>query len=306
MTLSFQHIEHCKKNRNVCKECTEGYQLAKTSTDPKCLDSYYYSEYSKAQNKIQNCTELNADGSTCEICERDYVLSNGKCVYKPECEKKSPCITWRDGKCSTCGDYYFVSNGACTKISIEHCIRTRYDDDNKCEECEEGYYVNAKYECIEFEEGCSRYVNRRCTECKDGYFLNEENDNKCQKIEIENCRSITSLSDTECSFCMNGFIKENGICVVGIPHCRNYEINDNTKCSFCEDGYVPSPDETSCVTLCKESEQLCQVCEDNYYSFDNGKTCEYVKPPKATSTNASWYIRSNLAIISWILLVILA
>lgn len=63
---------------------------------------------------------------------------------------------------------------------------------------------------------------------------------------------------------------------------------------------------TSCVTLCKESEQLCQVCEDNYYSFDNGKTCEYVEPPKATSTNASWYIRSNLAIISWILLVILA
>ena len=46
--------------------------------------------------------------------------------------------------------------------------------------------------------------------------------------------------------------------------------------------------------------------EDNYYSFDNGKTCEYVEPPKATSTNASWYIRSNLAIISWILLVILA
>ena len=105
---------------------------------------------------------------------------------------------------------------------------------------------------------------------------------------------------------MNGFIKENGICVEGIQHCRNYENNDNTKCSFCEDGYVPSPDKTSCVTLCKESEQLCQVCEDNYYSFDNGKTCEYVEPPKATSTNASWYIRSNLAIISWILLVILA
>ena len=52
MTLSFQDIEHCKKTRNVCKECTEGYQLAKTSTDPKCLDSNYYSEYSKAQNKI--------------------------------------------------------------------------------------------------------------------------------------------------------------------------------------------------------------------------------------------------------------
>ena len=105
---------------------------------------------------------------------------------------------------------------------------------------------------------------------------------------------------------MNGFKKENGICVEGIQHCQYYETNDNTKCSYCEDGYVPSPDKTSCVALCKESEQLCQVCEDNYYSFDNGKTCEYVESPKTTSTDASWYIRSNLAIISWILLVILA
>ena len=74
---------------------------------------------------------------------KDYVLSNGKCVYKPgcesltvdgegcykclypfttvddkKCEKKSPCITWRDGKCSTCGDYYFVSNGVVLKYLL--------------------------------------------------------------------------------------------------------------------------------------------------------------------------------------------
>ena len=131
MTLSFQDIDHCKTYKNVCKECAEGYQLAKTNTDPECLDSYFYSEYSKAQNKIQNCVQLNADGSACEVCERDYVPSNDACVYSPgcesltqngegcanclypftqmdnnKCEKKPPCKIWREGSCSTCGDYY--------------------------------------------------------------------------------------------------------------------------------------------------------------------------------------------------------
>ena len=105
---------------------------------------------------------------------------------------------------------------------------------------------------------------------------------------------------------MTGYIKEDGKCVEGIPNCRTHEENDNSKCHLCENGYVPSTDETSCVELCKETEKLCQVCEDNYYSFDNGQTCEYVELPKAANTNASGYIRSNLAIISWILLVILA
>ena len=97
------------------------------------------------------------------------------------------------GLCSKCNVGYYVSNGACVKHSLAHCLETS--------------------------DGAI------CTQCDKGYGLNEEG--KCEKCTNDQC--YLCKTTTTCSTCHPKYgqaIDYNGnvICVDKIDYCRKYEI----------------------------------------------------------------------------------
>ena len=87
-------------------------------------------QLSEAQTAVKNCYKLSSD-SQCLECEKDYILSNNKCVLSPgcrylsvdeekcnvclepytivdynKCEKNPPCKTMIEGKSTSFNLYY--------------------------------------------------------------------------------------------------------------------------------------------------------------------------------------------------------
>lgn len=277
-------IDHCSKTRSVCKTCISGYSLVETESGPECLED---AKLHEAQRIDMHCYK---GSSSCSKCEKDYVLSNNRCVHSPGCkflssddsqciicnfpyttvesvkwEKKPSCSKMYDGECSECSSYYYLSNGACKKITIDHCISVDNSDKTKCMDCEQKYHEENGV-CKENPQGCNSMQSGQCINCEDGYSL--EN-GQCKKYLDQK-----------------------------IAHCISH--SESNTCLTCETSYKANSG--TCIDLCKERQNICDTCEENYYSFDNGKTCEYIEPMKENKIN---YLKLNVAVISLVLSLII-
>ena len=315
-------INNCEISYNGnCLKCMDNFILVGTDIKIcKSLDS----------EDFLNCDKINKESGLCEICKEGYFLNSGdkKCITTNYCEEssygictkcimsfyldksKDECIiknsTWINCKqtldginCDICEDNtYFGEDGKC--IAVKYC--SKEDSFNKCEKCNDGYYL-AKYgNCCSKEPNC--YFGDKdlgiCTQCNDFYYIdfkdgkckpnNEDNDFKyCDKADGEcfECSSGTFLGeDKRCSFSKNCAESYYGICKFCIQDyhlgrdniCNNidkciYSNNFNT-CEECEEGYYYNVSSNTCQNEiegfenCKKTDStgvVCNQCRNDFY-----------------------------------------
>ena len=292
-------IPHCKVNFKTCKNCQNGLTLIKYNNgDFDCIDN---EDLQEIQKIVPNCIELKEDDNTkCEYCERGYALSSSKtsCIKKDHCNefdendpgkkctecfeyyypddngecKRIPivrCLIGNSKKCSECDEYYYFVEGKCEKIELEHCVRLE-EDSSKCEECDEYYHVKDDGECEKNPDHC-RYYGNACYSCEEGYYLS---DGECQTVtKVEHCEKYDGVENKCYSCAPSYYLDENECKIVAnpIPNCVYYSDADHCEECDIEKGYAPS-EEGKCEKYC-DTEDICEECEYNYYSFDYGKTC---------------------------------
>ena len=141
-------------------------------------------------------------------------------------------------------DYY---NTYCSKIA--HCSYI-YDDEQKCEECEEAYKLTEEGQCIQkyqIIDNCIRYEYN--------------NDNPDEFL-------------TNCYLCDFGYaISNNKKTCIEFPNCE--ELNeDNSKCVKCPNGYALNSTGFCEISTCAYSiDNICQECYEGFY-LDSNKTCQ--------------------------------
>lgn len=140
------------------------------------------------------CNTFSADGKYCLKCSFHYWMDKyGQCHPVSDW-----CKTWDDsnGHCTSCfpgygspvkgvcGSNPDIGNGT-TGDDVSNCVRYEYIDVNKkfhkswftgckkvCVECEYGYYLNYKYQCVALPENCKEAdAYGKCIYCKKGYSV---------------------------------------------------------------------------------------------------------------------------------------
>ena len=153
--------------------------------------------------------------------------------------------------CSVCQQGYFVSAGACKKVST---LCNGYDPTTgMCFGCKGGYR-NYGGQCVD--PNCQAQTGDVCTLCKPN-FVRQSNglcyfyDPNCQQANILSCLSCKTgyynkygfcnqlppnceavNIDGSCSSCNKDYQLNNGICIVLISYCKIYQSNGSL-CDTC-------------------------------------------------------------------------
>ena len=198
-----------------------------------------------------------------------------------------------------------------TPSSVPNCIRGFADHSEICALCNIGYAASYRGEecipypfCIHLEKG-----NKECDECYAGYYWNGE---KCAKIPIEYCSSLTGDA-TKCFDCA-GFtqkINDGKKCKLIEPFmegCSNYDFYGI--CNDCEIGYdetiidTESGEVTCTFKPCKDGDvelEYCPNCEDGYYTdITNDGKCKAFPKEDNSKRNEVRYALLLLMIIMFI------
>ncbi len=117
----------------------------------------------------------------------------------------------------------------------------KYDDDNNCEQCLTGYYLEKNGYCRKEKPG-SNYINAEVVSCREPFTYNPETksceidgceeyfDSGCKvcaklyKLDYNNCkldRCIKSFRG-KCLKCEQGFVPYKGVCDYADPNCASY------------------------------------------------------------------------------------
>ena len=310
-----EKFPHCidgsfEESNSYCSMCERGYLVSRNGT---CIER-------------PHCYSI--DGKDiCIGCGGPYFLYNGECIKKPICEE----IDQTSGKCKKCNSYYYPDDkGDCVQIPIEHCKK---GNAKACEVCQSYYYLTDDKKCARITlSNCEEGTAKECTECDWLYYLV---DGKCQKItepahctwydekgncdecednyylENNECKGYTKVDNceyyqydaNECGECKSSYYldSENNKCLPKtIDNCE-YQTGEN-HCERCEDGYELNKEESKCEQFCV-TEEICLDCDENYETYDDGKTCtildtNYVSHEETGTTNGNNFISLNLTLFA--------
>ena len=238
-------IENCKKcgeeeESDICAICQDDYfPLLENLICLSCKDPINGQPGCKGKCETINSNSYSNNGlNICQECEEGYYLSNGQCI---ECTQGCASCKF-DGednnlKCLKCineKEYRLSNNFNCEscKSSLNNCNECHFDEDSqpKCDECLEGYYLDASNNCLE----CSyQYITGgRCYKCS--------SDSK-----LENC------------YCDSGYVLVDNSCKSCLGNCDRCEFNQNSpKCLKCLKGYYLNSERK-----CEPCQNGCQYCE---------------------------------------------
>lgn len=295
-----------------CISCKRDYVWSRNQA--KCI----YSPHCLTLNNFDNCIS----------CSIPFQAFNGTCIVMPYCKKIG-----EDRKCKECVfSYYIDENGDCAKIPIEFCIKGNathcdyciyigyYLENGKCkkvnlehclagnstycEMCELSYYKeNGKCKKIP-KAHCFSGNSTFCYSCESGYYLKN---GECKEVnKNDHCITYFSMDDDyddHCINCENYYYIENGECKkIEIPNCITY-LTSSKSCYTCDDGYDLNEEKT-CMK-CPTTEVICEGCNENYETFDYGKTCKKLDDEDFIIINKNEGINFNSAILALILTLIL-
>lgn len=162
-----------------------------------------------------------------------------------------------------------------------HCINC-YDEDY-CEECESGYFVN-------YDEGypifcspcdgtckeCDYMSDSDCTACFDEFYLDKGH---CKRCPTDKCLTCTESGTHECTKCLEKYYLLENECKPCHSSCLECSGPSENQCTKCSEGYFDHiPDETQhfCV-LCDpncyicENKDKCSECKENFFKNAEGK-----------------------------------
>ena len=134
-------------DEHICQECRYDYCLNKKNG--KCYKNY---EINNEEEKVYyKCLKTNDEGTSCVECADNFkVGENGLCVNFDDCEEK-------DGEiCNKCKERDYEDNllcanknYGCVETLTENCLRCDgLVDLYTCNECNEGYELDANYNCV--------------------------------------------------------------------------------------------------------------------------------------------------------------
>lgn len=252
------------KTKLNCKECMEGYYLAKdkractnevncqhadkeTGLCIECLDGFYLTknrkcESNKEDNIFKHCKIAKED--YCTECLWDYYLGgDNQCSPSPNCTEIS------NGVCIYCEEgFYLGKDNICT--TVEHCSKSDYY--KNCVECEENYYFDLSDKTCK--ESTNQFANclesnmegNKCHKCRSKYYLSLV-DNMCysneEKGTFYKCE-LSTMDGKQCDKCIEGYYT-------------------GLKDSKCTEGYV---------CLYSDEDHVCQECREDYcLNRKNGK-----------------------------------
>ena len=289
LSLPSCHIgeNHCSKCNPVTKLCV------------RCeKDIYIPDKNGGCENSqkciigMNHCNECNEEETLCNKCETGYYPDeNGGCSYTPNCE-----LSYK-GKCLKCKNN-FILIGQERYISIERgyvyfadihleinegtqiCKSLDSEDlknchkvnglSGKCEECNEGFYLNSGDKRCTTIENCEKSSFGICKKCTKGYYLNIK-ENKCikQNENLKNCKE--SFNDLNCDVCEDEFYFDDNYMCIYINHCENGDVGGG--CQTCSSGYYLTKSGDSCTkdTNCYSGNRhigICNKCIEGYY-LDN-------------------------------------
>ena len=305
-TSSYEAIQKVKEH------CIQGDPDSKTCE--LCIRDYFL-------NEKNNCTEMShcsrQSGNNCESCKSPYALDKGT----SQCVKKPFCNSVEGEKCVDCDDYFYPDeNGNCIRIPDKYCYK---GNSKQCSNCDSGYFVNSESKCqkIPFDH-CKHGDAVKCETCQVYYYMKNSQcvpaPNLCKVYSYNSLQEKCLLCDYyfhaegtncvpnpehcidyfngACKICDDDYYLENKICkYMTIKNCETLE-DDSTHCKTCKEGYILNGDKTQCNDLCKEYDDICYECDNNYVSYDYGKTCEVVEPDNEPSSQSN-SIDLNLFII---------
>jgi len=322
----------CNINEDLCLKCIDGYfpdenggcsytdncEISYQGKCLKCKNGFILIGEDKEYNKeneikickslyageLKNCEIINTSSGQCEKCKEGFFLNNGdkNCVSTENCYESIFEV------CTKCNQNYYLDkkNLECKKQidNFEHCKESI--DGETCENCDEGYFFDDEYRCIDV-KFCSKGKNGFiCEKCMEGYYLNNyQNFYFCTKTE--NCL----LGDSEigiCKKCIDGYYidykdgkcksnEENNdfkYCQIADGECiqclSDYELGSDNKCSTtkycaesingdciqCIDNYYLGLDKKCTnVEYCLYSNGFsCNECETNFYYDFSEKKCQ--------------------------------
>ena len=274
--------EHCinVNESNICIECESLFFL---DDEKKCIpypahcisvndsnictncEDYYHLEGSICKENPSHCIQIDGLPQRCGSCDSGYYpKSRVKCDQLPDhCEKIDS-----KNKCEKCEKYYYLKEEVCQPYP-EHCIEMDKDHKN-CTKCDYQYYYILDGQCKPYPDHCIKFdvEHKECQACSDNqkFYLDE----KICKDYPPYCSSF-SVPQKSCITCFDTHYLDDGKCKLKPHHCK--EVNTLTKtCHNCIDSYNLIDGE--CKDPCIEKEEICNECDNNYDSYDYGKSCE--------------------------------
>ena len=260
--------------RKQCLECNPGYLLNQNYSLKQKISSDILKELLLADhfNKnnttnmsflpISNCQKtLVADCASyesfevCKVCNTGFFLA----------EEGKACIKYPENPIPLCQDY--INNVTCSK-----CVNGAYKDG--VTKCLESSIVEF---CIEYSQ-----TENKCNECEYGYYLNNGTcKSRVDTLKSNQCDVLNKEADL-CSSCNPGFIlNSSGTGCLGLPsNCKNGQLNGSGEavCSECQTGYGLS--NNNCVLKTDENcngydgnKITCLVCKPNYYIDSTNNIC---------------------------------
>lgn len=279
-----RYPEHCQTMDSEHKKCTE------------CKVYHYLDDDNKCKKiTIDYCQKL--EQGQCSSCDyRYYVDNDGKtCTRYP-----GECVKFNNGICQQCKPYYHVTDEGkkCTKNPIDRCT-TYSAEEGTCSACENYYTLSDdKKSCVRIEiEHCIYFADGKCISCED-YWHKFPNNDTCTALP-EHCRRWYDQDPQYCVLCddkMYWNTNDKKCITIPVDNCIDYDTTNG--CKKCDDNYQLK--NGKCNLICETYEEICNVCNDGFDTYDYGKTCTVVDS-SVIPVNKSSFIGLNLAIIGFIL-----
>ena len=224
-------------------------------------------------NKCENGYFFPSDGDKCQKCS----LQNcGKCIGN---KFKDFCIFCLSGF----NAIYDNENDmiiSCHNYNIEEQCSSFDSKENKCKECNEGYFLAFYNENVQKCQKCDiencekcfgTKLSYQCTSCQKGYYApdDEESKQSCKACSVKNCKGcLGTKSVNYCYECKENYtpIKVNN----EITKCEGCESGRNEKCLTCDtstgqciscnEGYYLPTDDITKEKCQKCSDEKCKIC----------------------------------------------
>lgn len=217
--------------------------------------------------QVPRCLVCSDSFDSCINCQIGFVKTSiGSCVEIPvlNCKTQSS-----DNRCIDCDDGYFMSPTGCSRQNVEGCL-IYFPNVNVCKKFKNQAILGRRLQTI---NNCAIYdtTTGACQTCKNLFYLQN---NACLAVTISFC-ALNVVSQNYCSTCITNYYALNGLCALqSISNCKTYVFNQNV-CNACIStkyilfqGQCPLNANASCSNY-NSVTNICLLCYNLFY-LSNG------------------------------------